>query len=393
MTGALILALLALLSVVLLLWQTWAGWRFPLHRRASGPAFVPAVTLLKPVKGCDAATEDCLRSWLRQDYAGPVQVLFGVASTDDPACPVIRQLLQEYPERDAQLVVCSESRGANAKVSTLIQLERLARHDVVVISDADVSVPPDLLANVVEPLRETGMGLVTCLYRMANPTTLAMRWEALAMNADFWSQVLQGQSLRPLDYALGAVMATTRTQLQKIGSLAVLADYLADDYHLGNLIARSGAKVVLCPVVVECWSKPMDWREVWHHQLRWGCTIRNCKPWPYALSVLSNATVWPLFWLVANPVPEVLVGVLACLFTRIAAAQALQHRFTQSTDHLQYGWLIPVKDLLQFGLWVVSLAGRQVQWHGQKYRLDRDGKLQKVAPDLAGTGGTPVSES
>src|SRR5262249_42061532 len=154
-----------------------------------------------------------------------------------------------HPERDAQLVICSESLGMNAKVSTLIQLLRQAVREptpgssqegnpagpnadpVIIISDADVHVPPDFLANVVAPLRDERVGLVNCLYRLANPATLAMQWEAIAINADFWSQVLQAQSLKPLDFALGAVMTTTRRRLESIGGFEALVDFLADDYH------------------------------------------------------------------------------------------------------------------------------------------------------------------
>ncbi|HEY5913906.1 MAG TPA: glycosyl transferase, partial [Verrucomicrobiae bacterium] len=71
---------LTLLSLILLLWQWLAAWRFPLHRRVRTPSYSPGVTLLKPLKGCDPSTEACLRSWFTQDYPGPVQILFGVAS-------------------------------------------------------------------------------------------------------------------------------------------------------------------------------------------------------------------------------------------------------------------------------------------------------------------------
>ena len=109
-----------------------------------------------------------------------------------------------------------------------------------------------------------------------------MRWEALAINADFWSQVLQGRSLAPLDFALGAVVATRRGELAAIGGFEALADFLADDYQLGNRIARIAKKrIALCPVVVDCLSAPMNWREVWAHQLRWARTIRVSKPLPY----------------------------------------------------------------------------------------------------------------
>jgi ceramide glucosyltransferase len=251
------------------------------------------VTLLKPLKGCDAETEECLRSWLIQDYAGPVQILFGTASADDPVCEVAKKLIASYPECDAQLVVCRESLGPNAKVSTLIQLDSLARHDVVIISDADVRVPPDLLSNVVAPLREAKAGLVNCFYRLANPSTLAMRWEAICVNSDFWSQVLQSRSLKPLDFALGAVMAVKREALVQAGGLSALAHYLADDYQLGHFIAAKGWRIELSPVVVDCWEPPMNWRQVWRHQLRWARTIRVCQPIAYFFSILSNATLWP----------------------------------------------------------------------------------------------------
>src|SRR5437667_10290840 len=138
---------------------------------------------------------------------------------------------------------------------------RLAKHDVFVISDADVLVPPDFLTNLVAPLQTAGetLGLINCFYRLANPTTLAMQWEAVAINADFWSQVLQAQSLKPIDFALGAVMVTGRKQLQEIGGFAALVDCLADDYQLGNRLARRGYGIVISPVVVECWSAPMGW--------------------------------------------------------------------------------------------------------------------------------------
>src|SRR5262249_22674525 len=149
----LIFALLAWLSLALLVWQWVVARQFPLHQRVSQFSFSPPVTLLKPLKGCDPFTEDCLRSWFRQAYAGPVQLLFGVASSEDPVCPLVRKLLEEFPQADAQLVVCGPLTGTNLKVSKLMQLTQLARHEIWIISDADVRVPPDFLVNVVAPLQ------------------------------------------------------------------------------------------------------------------------------------------------------------------------------------------------------------------------------------------------
>ncbi|MSU57564.1 MAG: hypothetical protein EXS35_05195 [Pedosphaera sp.] len=388
---------LAILSFLLTLWQWLAARRFPLHRRVADKSFAPAVTLLKPLKGCDEHTEACLRSWFTQDYDGEIQILFAVADENDPAGTIVKKLLAEFPQRAARLVICPERLGANAKVSKLAQLEALAKHEVVVISDADVKVPADLLTNAVAPLRDEKIGLVNCFYRLANPTTLAMRLEAIAINADFWSQVLQSQSLKPLGFALGAVMATRRKELAEIGGFRALADCLADDYQLGHRIAKGGHRIELCPVVVECWSSPMGWGDVWRHQLRWARTIRVCQPWPYFFSILSNATLWPLLWLLflqlrgevlawelADDLSAVDVGFTvpawACAFfllTRVVAAVTLHRRLARTGIGLAAPLLVPLKDLLQVVIWAASFLGSRIHWRGERYRLRRDGTLRR----------------
>lgn len=385
-----ILAALALLSVFIGLWQFLAALRFPLHRRRAPAAKPPPVTLLKPLKGCDAETAACLTSWLAQDYPAPVQILFGVADPADPVCALVRDLLARFPRADAQLVVCGEALGANAKVSSLIQLERHARHSLIAVSDADVRVPADFLAQAVQPLAQPGVGLVNCFYRLANPANLAMHLEAIAVNADFWSQIAQSLTLAPMNFALGAVMLTRREQLQEIGGFPALVNFLADDYQLGNRIARRGHRLAICPVVVECWSAPMTWAEVWSHQLRWARTIRICQPVPYFFSILSNATVWPLLWLTASAasagastapattLAQPLLATTLCLAFRLATAHVLLARLAGKTRDTSPALLAPIKDLLHAAIWALAFLGNHVTWRGVRYRVETAGHLVRA---------------
>jgi ceramide glucosyltransferase len=209
-----------------------------------------------------------------------------------------------------------------------------------------------------------------------------MQWEAVAINADFWSQVLQAASLKPLDFGLGAVMLTRRKLLEETGGFSALAGCLADDYQLGYRIAENGHRIVLCPVVVECWNEPMNWSEVWKHQLRWARTIRVCQPLPYFFSILSNATFWPLLWLVVSLISvETLCPPLAaatCLLIRICLAQNLQRRFTPDRRPISPPWLVSLKDLLQVAIWLGAFAGNTVEWRGRRMKLRRDGTLVEV---------------
>lgn len=376
---------LAILSVILMIWQWLGTLKFPLHERVKDTNFAPGITLLKPLKGCDATSADSIRSWFKQNYNGPMQILFGVAEEGDAIVPVIRQLMVEYPGISAQLIFCENLAGANLKVAKLAQLEPMAEHELILVSDADVRVPQDFLHNMVAEWRESNVGLVNCFYRQANPATLAMQWEGVAINADFWSQVLQSKTLKPLDFALGAVMLTSRERLREIGGFASLANCLADDYQLGHRIAECGHDIALCPVVVECWDPPSGWSQVWRHQLRWGRTIRVCQPLPYFFSILSNASLWPILWLGFSLATSATycasLTAILFLFIRISLAQNLQRRFTPERNLVSPFWLITLKDLLQTGIWLGAFAGNTIEWRGRIMRLRPDGTLKMVGAE------------
>jgi ceramide glucosyltransferase len=376
------LAVLATLSNVLMVWQWLAARKFPLHQNIAVENFAPAVSILKPLKGCDATTSASLASWFKQNYAGPVEILFGVAEAGDPVCEIVRQLIAQHPDFRARLVICENPTGANAKAAKLAQLEKLAAHDLILVCDADVRVPPDFLASFVAPLRDQKTALANCFYRLANPVTTAMRWEAVAINADFWSQVLQAQTLKPLDFALGAAILVRRGALDEIGGFSSLANCLADDYQLGHRIAKNGHRLALCPVVVECWEAPQDWSRVWKHQLRWARTIRVCQPLPYFFSLLSNASWWPLLWLIVSMdsgiFPGASLAAIGFLLLRILLAQDLQRRFTPGEKLVSPAWLVPVRDGLNVAIWLAAFLGDTIEWRGRKMKLHRDGTLAEI---------------
>ena len=229
----------------------------------------------------------------------------------DPVCEIVRRLIAENKVK-ARLVICHDLVGANAKVAKLAQLERLAAHDFILISDADVRCrrifyriswrrftslgglvdwPAGSLPNI---------GLVNCFYRLANPMTAAMHWEAVAINADFWSQVLQSQTLEAPRFCAGrgdSHPATARGEHRRIRRACRLPRRRLPAWASHS---QSGHRIALCPVVVECWDIPQGWARVWKHQLRWARTIRVCQPAPYFFSILSNVTFWAVLWFISD---------------------------------------------------------------------------------------------
>src|SRR5215210_1414472 len=68
--------------------------------RKTGPqsdAPSPAVTILKPLHGDEVGLFENLVSFCEQDYAGPVQIVFGVESPTDASIAVVERLRIAYP--------------------------------------------------------------------------------------------------------------------------------------------------------------------------------------------------------------------------------------------------------------------------------------------------------
>jgi ceramide glucosyltransferase len=381
---------LAVLSFGIVTWQFIAAQRFPLHRRSPNPGFAPGITLLKPLKGLDPDhSEQCLTSWLTQDYAGPQQFLFVVADANDPVVPLVQRLITAHPHHDARLLIFPERVGANAKVSKLAQAEGLIAHHLVLVSDADVLAPTDLLSQMVLPLQDAGVALVHSFYRSANPSNAAMEWEATAMNADFWSQVLQSRMLAPMDFALGAAMLVRRSALEGIGGFRALADYLADDFQLGHRIVAGGGRIELTPVIVECLDVPTGWKTIWTHQVRWNRTIRVCRPGPYIASILANGTLWNalaaavVWWhptLSSRERGPWLGLFMGLIIARSLMAQLLAQQLAavpgrpSRGDSFVFG-MAAAKDLLGAAVWGAAIFGNTVHWRGIDYSVDREGRL------------------
>ena len=133
------------------------------RRRPVEPTVRPPMTVLKPLHGDEPLLEEALTTLCQQDFP-EFQIVFGVRDASDPAVAVVRRLQSRFPRVDIALVADSTLHGRNHKVSNLINMLPAARHDVLVIADADVHARPDYLDRLAAALEAPQVGLVTTLY-------------------------------------------------------------------------------------------------------------------------------------------------------------------------------------------------------------------------------------
>jgi ceramide glucosyltransferase len=315
-----------------------------LARRDSEAASFPPVSILKPIYRRTPRVEAALETNRVQDY--PIfEVLAGTAGT---------------------------TRTPNRKAGALIELARAARHPILVVSDADIAVPPDYLRRVVAPLADPAIGLVTCLYR-ASGDTFAADWEALGIATDFAPSTLVAPLVGINEFAMGSTLAFRAADLERAGGFEAIADYIADDYQLGKRIASLGLQVRLSKLVVETHLEGTSMSEVWRHQLRWARTIRLSRG-AYAGLPITNATLWALVLLLAGQV-NLAVALLALrLLVGLTAGWAI----LRSRVVLRWWWVMPVRDLWGFAVWAAGMSGNRVIWGGETMSLDRHGRIVHI---------------
>src|SRR5208283_240720 len=128
-----------------------------------------------------------------------------------------------------------------------------------------------------------------------------------------------------------------------------------------------GFHTILSSCVIEHRLGTQGWRENLAHRLRWISGGRRMRPVAYLWQLftyllplaLALWAVRPAWW------PVVVVA----LVVRLASAWATAILVVRDRSILRHPWLLPMQDLLGFGLWIAGFFGKTVAWRGRRYVL------------------------
>jgi ceramide glucosyltransferase len=342
------------------------------------PDRAPRVSILKPLAGGDDELDANLASFASLDYPD-YEILLGVASRNDGALPAAKRFVAAHPDR-ARLVFTDPDNAVNPKVAQLIDLDRKATGDVVVISDSNVRVQPSYLWSLIRELELPGVGLVTSAFVGSGEQSMGAALENLQLCAVTAPGIVATNLVTKWKVTIGKSMAMRRRDLVRLGGFGRFGGLLAEDQALGFCALDAGLGVRTSLEVVHNRNTGCSMRRTVERHTRWSKLRRSLHPTGYLFEpLLSPLVVATAVALVAqSQLALAVAGVVAVLQTIVALGITALLRGRPLA--WRYAPLEIVRTYLQLAFWAGALVSMRIQWRGHPFLLKQGSAIVPAPP-------------
>ncbi len=242
-----------------------------------------------------------------------------------------------------------------------------AKHETLVLSDADIAAPPGYLQRIAAALADPGVGAVTCYYRGDARAGSASVLAAMGVSYGFLPNVILGVALGMAKPCMGSTIALRRETLDRIGGFKALKDVLMDDYDIGRAVRALGLRVALPPFLVDHGCSESGLAEVVAHEMRWAVTVRMIDPAGHLGSVVAHTLAWALIGAVLlGGAPIGWAAIVVALAARLWLKLRIDRAAGAGSGPI---WLMPFRDIMSFVIFFGSLFARAVYWRGERFRV------------------------
>ncbi len=349
--------------------QVHAGWK-PAEGATGRARSTPFVSILKPVCGLDDELEENLLSFTRLRGVS-YEVIVSAEEWEDPALEVVRSVMRAQPFAPFRVVVDAGSRHGvvNRKVERLIAAAGVATGDVFLISDSNVRVEPDDVAETIEVFRDSRIGCVSNIFTASGARSFGATIESLHL----LSFVAPGAVLADsagIACVVGKSMAITREVHDAIGGFAQFRRVLAEDQAIGVAVKKAGYEVVLSPVVVRNVIVHRSVKRAVDRQVRWN-KIRYSFSQPlYAAELLLNPLALSIVAALLMPARFAFLPMVVVL-CRVVQLAILNRALSAGLLWRQLA-AAPVLDMLMLYAWYLAFFSNTITWRGYRAKIGRN---------------------
>ncbi len=334
------------------------------------------VSIIHPIKDLDFELDKNLESWFIQNYEGPVQHIFSFQLPDDPAIPVVKAMMEQYPALDCKIIVNPVMVGLNGKSSNMVNGMRQAKYDIVLFGDSDVRIQQDFIVKMVRPLRDEKVGITTC-----GQINIGGR--------DFWTRFFTFSQNSETDFiwafltkigidvgATGAAFAMRKQLLKDIGGLEAFGGSLLEDLHLGNTLYKMGFKLMLGPFI-ECHVQKLEREKSFNYARRIAVGIKA----HIAIELPSFVLMMFWYWMIlilGLAFRNIHVINLSFIFIGMRVIHGMLMRLVTKNKIMAADIITPLFfDLFATFYLLFSFRNPYVSWRGIKYEVKKGGFIEE----------------
>jgi ceramide glucosyltransferase len=340
------------------------------------PSDAPPVSIVQPLCGVEAFSRETLRSIFALDYP-EYEILFCLASGDDPIAPLVRGAIAAHPERPAQLLIGDDRVSANPKLNNVVKGWKASRHEWVIIADSNVLMPRDYIQRLNARWRRNS-GIVCAPPIGSQPQSFGAEIECAFLNT-YEARWQYAAEAAGFGFAQGKTMLWRRDIMEAGGGIEALGAEIAEDAASTKLIHAQGYDAHL---VNEPFQQPLGVRklkDVWARQVRWARLRRVTFPLQFAPEILTTSLVTIVAAAFAAPEfgvsPWTSAALAAVFWYAIEALLALAAGWPLSWRS-PLAWM--VRDLLLPVLWAEGWIGDNFVWRGNAMSVDET-PLQEIS--------------
>ncbi|GFZ42874.1 hypothetical protein JCM24511_00592 [Saitozyma sp. JCM 24511] len=419
-------------ALCLIGWRTakirYTGRSPPSRLTTVPPSAAPGVTIIRPLCGLDNNLYNALESTMRLEYP-KYEVIFALQDEDDEALPVVKMVIEKYPDVPASISINDARIGVNPKINNLLTPFTEARYDLLWVIDSTISVTPGTLARTVEaftgistnmssfesdlestPLLSDDMrkppaagdvGLVHHVpYAVVYQKTYGSLIEQAFLNTTHAKMYLAINTLAVDSCVMGKSnmysranidsLTTPSPTLRKLPSpptgLAAFSPFLAED----NMIALSlwhelHLKHAMTGDVALDFIGALCVREYIGRRIRWIRVRKRMTPLlatliePFTESIICGIYgSWAIARLLgANKLAIFLVHMVLWLLVDLSVREALSSNVRDigpPSSTLQFVVAWAARELLALPIWLYGITSSDVVWRGKKYKIIQSGE-------------------
>ncbi len=339
---------------------------------------LPPVSLLKPVHGAEPRLRENIESFFVQDYRA-YEIIFAADEENDAALDIVREVAARHPKIDCRILVTGPPQFPNPPASSFTRMAEVASYNILVTSDSDVEVAPDYLSQIVPPMLDPSVGMLTCVYRGKNSGGFWSAMDAIGMSIEMTAGVVTANLLEGMKFGLGPTIVTRKDSVAKIGGYRATAEYFSNDFVIGNFIEKAGYRVVLSRHIIDHVVPPMTFQKMWDRQVRWAKGTRWSRPKGHFGTGLIFAMPYGILGLLAGAMAgHWVLGVslfVIAILNRMVESWIIGWGVVRDPVALKRAWLYPVRDLLGFAVWCASYLSKRAVWRDKRYQLVKGGRI------------------